>query len=149
MKKRRFIEEQNSGRNRWSHIRLNKEEFDQIDKNFKASACRKRSDFVRRNLLRKPIVIKYRNESLDMLLQELIESRAQLNLMGNNFNQSVKKLHTLFEISDLRIWILSFDSDRNRYFSLIEEIKKALKISPKNGCSHKYRTLDKRHFHVQ
>ena len=118
------MEEKNSSRNRWLHIRLTKEEFDFIDKNFKASACRKRSDFVRRNLLRKPIVLKYRNESLDKLLQELIQLRTQLNFMGNNFNQSVKKLHTLFEIADFRIWILGFDSDRNKYFSLVEEIKK-------------------------
>jgi len=118
------MKEKNSGRNKWLHIRLTKEEFDFIDKNFKASACRKRSDFVRKNLLRKPIVMRYRNESLDKLLQELIQLRTQLNFMGNNFNQSVKKLHTLFEISDFRIWILAFDSDRNKYFSLVEEIKK-------------------------
>ena len=118
------MEEKNSSRNRWLHIRLTKEEFEQIDKNFKASACRKRSDFVRRNLLRKPIVLKYRNESLDKLLQELIQLRSQLNFMGNNFNQSVKKLHTLSEIPDLRVWILTFDSDRNKYFLLVDEIKR-------------------------
>lgn len=118
------MEEKKTRRNKWLHIRLTKEEFDFIDKNFKASACRKRSDFVRRNLLRKPIVLKYRNESLDKLLQELIQLRTQLNFMGNNFNQSVKKLHTLFEISDFKVWILAFDCDRNKYFSLVEEIKK-------------------------
>lgn len=120
------MEEKNSGRNRWLHIRLTREEFDFIDKNFKASACRKRSDFVRKNLLRKPIIMRYRNESLDNLLQELIQLRTQLNFMGNNFNQSIKKLHTLFEISDLRVWIMAFDSDRNKYFSLVEEIKKQI-----------------------
>lgn len=118
------MEEKNSNRNRWLHIRLTKGEFEQIDRNFKASACRKRSDFVRRNLLRKPIVLRHRNESLDKLLQELIQLRSQLNFMGNNFNQSVKKLHTLFEISDFKVWILAYDSDRNKYFSLVEEIKR-------------------------
>ncbi|MDQ1166395.1 plasmid mobilization relaxosome protein MobC [Flavobacterium sp. SORGH_AS_0622] len=118
------MEDKNSSRNRWLHIRLTKEEFDFIDKNFKASACRKRSDFVRRNLLRKPIVMRYRNESLDKLLQELIQLKIQLNYMGNNFNQSVKKLHTLFEISDFRVWILAYDLDRNNFFSLVDEIKK-------------------------
>jgi MobC-like protein len=118
------MEEKNSSRNRWLHIRLTKEEFEQVDRNFKASACRKRSDFVRRNLLRKPIVMRYRNESLDKLLQELIQLRSQLNFMGNNFNQSVKKLHTLCEISDFKVWILAFDSDRNKYFSLVDETKK-------------------------
>ena len=118
------MEEQNNGRNRWLHIRLTKEELEFIDQNFKATTCRKRSDFVRRILLRKPIVLRYRNESLDKLLQELIQLRSQLNFLGNNFNQSVKKLHTLFEISDLRVWILEYDSDRNKYFSLVEEIKR-------------------------
>jgi len=83
---------------------------------------------VRRNLLRKPIIVKYRNESLDILLQELIQLKSQLNFMGNNFNQSVKKLHTLFEISDFKLWILAFDSDRNKYFSLVEEIKRHIEI---------------------
>ncbi|MTH15895.1 plasmid mobilization relaxosome protein MobC [Flavobacterium sp. LC2016-01] len=118
------MEDKNSTRNRWLHIRLTNEEFNLIDRNFKASACRKRSDFVRRNLLRRPIVMKYRNESLDKLLQELIMLRTQLNFMGNNFNQSVKKLHTLIEISDFRTWVISFESDRNKYFSLVDEIKK-------------------------
>ena len=118
------MEEKNNSRNRWLHIRLTKAEFEQIERNFKASAYRKRSDFVRRNLLRKPIVLRYRNESLDKLLQELIQLRSQLNYMGNNFNQSVKKLHTLFEISDFRVWILAYDLDRNNFFSLVDEIKK-------------------------
>ena len=118
------MEEKNSCRNRWQHIRLTKEEFEQIERNFKASACRKRSDFARRNLLRKPIVLKYRNESLDMLLQELIQLRTQLNFMGNNFKQSVKKLHTLLEISDVRLWMISFENNKERYFCLVDEIKR-------------------------
>lgn len=118
------MEEENNGRNRWLHIRLTKEELDFIDRNFKASACRKRSDFVRRNLLQKPIVMKYRNESLDKLLQELIQLRTQLNFIGNNFNQSVKKLHTLLEISDVRLWMISFENNKERYFCLVDEIKR-------------------------
>ncbi len=118
------MEEKKNGRNRWLHIRLTKEELDIIDRNFKASAYRKRSDFIRRNLFRKPIVLKYRNESLDKLLQELIQLRTQLNFIGNNFNQSVKKLHTLLEISEVRLWIISFENNKERYFCLVDEIKK-------------------------
>lgn len=119
-----MMEQKNTSRTRWLHIRLTQEEFELIDKNFKVSICRKRSDFARRNLLRKPIILKYRNESLDNLIQELIQLRVQLNFIGNNFNQSVKKLHTFIEISDLKHWVLSFESDKKKYFSLIEEIKK-------------------------
>lgn len=118
------MEQENTIRNRWLHIRLTEEELQQIDKIFKASAYRKRSDFLRRNLLRKPIVMKYRNESLDELIQQLIQLRTQLNFIGNNFNQAVKKLHTLSEISDFRTWIHSFESDKKKYFSIVDEIKK-------------------------
>ncbi|UUW08651.1 plasmid mobilization relaxosome protein MobC [Flavobacterium plurextorum] len=118
------MEQKNYSRNRWLHIRLTEVELQQVDKNFKASVYRKRSAFVRRNLLRKPVVMKYRNESLDELIQQLIQLRTQLNFIGNNFNQSVKKLHTLIEISDFRQWIESFESDKKKYFSIAEEIKK-------------------------
>ncbi len=116
--------QENTIRNSWLHIRVTEEELQQIDKIFKASAYRKRSDFLRRNLLRKPIVMKYRNESLDELIQQLIQLRTQLNFIGNNFNQAVKKLHSISGISDFKNWIFYFDSDKKKYFSLVEEIKK-------------------------
>ncbi|WP_343588213.1 plasmid mobilization relaxosome protein MobC [Flavobacterium sp.] len=120
------MKDEKKNRTRWLHLRLTEQEYKILQKYFAESLCPKLSDFARKNLLQKPVVLKYRNQSLDEMISELTRLRSELNFIGNNFNQAVKKLHSLSQISDLRIWILSFDSDRNRYFSLIEEIKKSI-----------------------
>lgn len=74
--------------------------------------------------MQKPIVLKYRNESLDELILELIQVRANLNAIGNNFNQAVKKLYTLNQISDYKNWIDSFETDKKVFFDTVETIKK-------------------------
>ncbi len=121
-----MMKDEKKNRTRWLHLRLTEQEYKILQKYFAESLCPKLSDFARKNLLQKPVVLKYRNQSLDEMISELTRLRSELNFIGNNFNQAVKKLHSLSQISDLRIWILSFDSDRNRYFSLIEEIKKSI-----------------------
>ncbi|MFH6999408.1 plasmid mobilization protein [Flavobacterium sp. FlaQc-57] len=112
-----------NNRTKWLHLRLNADEFELIQKQFKKTTCRKLSDFARKNLLQKPMVLKYRNQSLDELIQELIQLRFQLNAVGNNFNQSVKKLHTIAEISDLKKWMTAFESDKKGLFETVEKIK--------------------------
>lgn len=55
------------------------------------------SQFVRAVLLDKPLVATYRNTSQDDLLQAMAILTRELSAIGNNVNQSVKKLHTLRE----------------------------------------------------
>ena len=92
------MEEQNNNRTKWLHLRLTPDEYQKIVAAFSKSTCRKLSDYARKNLLQKPIVNKYRNESLDDFMTEMIRLRGELNAIGNNFNQAVKKLHTLQQI---------------------------------------------------
>ena len=68
--------------------------------------------------------MKYRNESLDELMNELIQLRSQLNPIGNNFNQAVKKLHNLKQIQEFRHWIISYEVQKNDLLNCIEQIKK-------------------------
>jgi hypothetical protein len=119
-----MMEEQNKNRTRWVHLRLTTEEYDLLHKRFKKSTCPKISDFARKNLLQKPIVLKYRNESLDELMLELIQLRHELNAIGNNFNQAVKKLHTLTQIQEFKHWIISSELEKKELFNSIELIKK-------------------------
>jgi hypothetical protein len=122
--KREMMEEQNKNRNRWLHLRLTDSEFDILQKGFQKSTCQKLSDFARKNLLQKPIIMKYRNESLDELITELILLRKDLNGIGNNFNQAVKKLHTLAQIPEFKNWILAYELEKKVLFNSIEHIKK-------------------------
>lgn len=115
---------ENKNRTKWLHLRLSPQEYDQLHKQFEKSTCPKLSDFARKNLLQKPVVMKYRNESLDELIQEFISLRTDLRGIGNNFNQAVKKLHTLNQISDFRQWIMEYELDKKILLNTTENIKK-------------------------
>jgi hypothetical protein len=118
------MEEQNKNRTRWLHLRLTPDEYQLLQKRHKKSACPKLSDYARKNLLQKPIIMKYRNESLDELMNELIQLKGQLNSIGSNFNQAVKKLHTLVQIQEFRHWILDYESEKKVLFDTVDQIKK-------------------------
>ncbi|MDI5887614.1 plasmid mobilization protein [Flavobacterium yafengii] len=118
------MKEQNKNRTKWLHLRLTSDEHQKIVKEFSKSTCRKLSDYARKNLLQKPIVNKYRNESLDDFMAEMIRLRGELNAIGNNFNQAVKKLHTLQQIAELKHWLLSYELEKKILLNKVDEIKK-------------------------
>jgi hypothetical protein len=119
-----MMKTENKNRTKWLHLRLSAQEYDVLHKRFEKSTCPKLSDFARKNLLQKPVIMKYRNESLDELIQEFIRLRTDLRGIGNNFNQAVKKLHTLNQISDFRQWIMEYELDKKILLNTTENIKK-------------------------
>jgi len=118
-----MMEEQNN-RTKWLHLRLTPDEYQKIMKEFNKSTCRKISDYARKNLLQKPIISTYRNQSLDDFMSEMIRLRGELNAIGHNFNQAVKKLHTLHQISDFKHWLISYEMEKKILFNKMDEIKK-------------------------
>ena len=126
------MEEQNNNRTKWLHLRLNPDEYQKIFNKFSKSSCRKLSEYSRKILLDKPITTNYRNQSLDEFMLEIIRLRTELNGIGNNFNQAVKKLHTLQQISEFKDWIISSELEKKILLNKVEEIKKHIqKISEK------------------
>jgi hypothetical protein len=118
-----MMKEQNN-RTKWLHLRLTPDEYQKIMKEFNKSTCRKISDYARKNLLHKPIVNTYRNQSLDDFMAEMIRLRGELNAIGNNFNQAVKKLHTLNQIAEFKHWLISYELEKKILFNKVDEIKK-------------------------
>jgi hypothetical protein len=64
-------------------------------------------------LLQKPVTIKVRNESADQYLDEMIGLKKELNAIGHNYNQLVKKLHTLNHDSEVRRWLTEHERIHN------------------------------------
>lgn len=127
-----MMKDHNKNRSRWLHLRLTDAEFEILHKGFHKSTCPKLSDYARKNLMQKPLVMKYRNESLDELISEFILLRKDLNGIGNNFNQAVKKLHSLVHIPEFKQWIISHELEKKVLFNSIEQIKKHIqKLSEK------------------
>jgi hypothetical protein len=56
-------------------------------------------------------------------MTEMIQLRGELNSVGNNFNQAVKKLHSLQQISEFRSWIITYELEKQTLLNKVEEIK--------------------------
>ena len=109
------------------YVRLKENDFHVLHKRLAATTCRKLSEYARLVLLNRPVTIKQRDQSLDDFMTEMIKLRNELNKVGNNFNQSVKKLHTLEQIFEFKSWLITNETDKKMLFEKIDEIK--LKIS--------------------
>ncbi len=110
----------------WISFRVKPEEYDKIYKLFQHTTCRKLSEYARKVLLNKPVVIKYRNQSADVFLEEMILLKNELSAIGNNFNQAVKRLHSLDTVTQIKPWLLVYDSTHKSFVKKAEEIAERL-----------------------
>ncbi len=104
-------------------IRFRPEEYQKIYSQFKSTTKRKLSEYIRSVLLEKPLTVFTRSKSLDDFIAEMIILRSELNSIGNNFNQSVKKLHTLDEIGEIKTWAILNEKSKEIFFRRVVEIK--------------------------
>src|SRR3954468_22410514 len=104
-------------------IRFRPDDYNQLQKRFKGSTCQKISEYIRKVALAKPVVLKYRNESADEFLAEMIKLKNELNAIGNNFNQAVKRLHTLDQVAEIKMCVLLNETHKQTLFRKLEEIK--------------------------
>ena len=124
------MNEQNNDRTKWLHLRLKPEEYEKLHKQFSKTTCRKISDYSRRILLGKPITATFRNQSLDDFMTEMMRLRSELNSIGNNFNQAVKKLHMLGQIAEFKNWLITYELEKQILMNKVDEIKNRInKIS--------------------
>jgi len=107
----------------WISIRVKPDEYTTIYKLYKATTCNKLSQYVRKVLLQKPVVIHYRDEATREILSALNQLSRELSAVGNNFNQTVHKLHTLDHIPEIKIWAELTESSRQNLIKKIEEIR--------------------------
>jgi hypothetical protein len=112
-----------TNRVKWLHLRLTEEENKKITEAFKKTTCRKLSQYARKILFGKPVTLYQRNQSLDEFMEEMILLRNELNAIGNNFNQAVKRLHSLDHLPGLITWIRTNESLHHSFLSKTEEIK--------------------------
>lgn len=117
------MSEQKINRTRHLHVRFTDQEFEKINRQFSKSTSSKLSEYVRKILLDKPIKVYHRNQSLDDLMAVLILLKDELNAIGNNYNQVVKRLHTMQDFSEVRAWLSLHDTGRKILTEKITEIK--------------------------
>jgi hypothetical protein len=109
-------------RNKMIVVRMNKTEFETLEKLKNESTERSLSNYLRKVSLQKPVTIKYRNQSADDFLKQMLELKKELNAVGNNFNQAVHKLHLLDKIPEFRVWINQYDGLQKILLRKVQEI---------------------------
>ena|SRR6266498_225212 len=115
--------QENEVRNIFIKIRMNEGELNQVKKNQRQTTEKNLSNYIRKVSLQKPVIVKYRNQSADDFLRDMLELKKELNAVGNNFNQAVKKLHILDKIPEFRSWVTTNHSLQQSLISKVEEIK--------------------------
>lgn len=117
------MNETNNNKTKWLHLRLSPKEHEQIVAEFKKTTSRKLSDYARKILLGKPMIASHRNRSMDDLMAELIKLRTELNSIGKNFNQVVKKLHATPQTDTIAFLLKAYEKDKNRLLEHIAGIQ--------------------------
>jgi hypothetical protein len=120
------MKEENNQRSKWLHLRLTEKEQQQILAQFKKTDTRRISDFARRILLGKPMIGSYRNSSMDEFVVELVRLRTELNHIGNNFNQLVKKLHTTQQTESIAALLVGYELDKRMLLKHIAIIQSSI-----------------------
>ena len=117
------MENENSNRTKRVIFRMSPEEYQKIERKSNASTCKNLSDYLRHCLFEKPVVSVYRNGSKDDYLIEMGRLRQELNAIGNNYNQVVKRLHTINDLAEFRSWLRVFEVEKRTLSNKIESIK--------------------------
>lgn len=110
----------------WLTIRLTPAEYKSMNKLLQNTMFRSLSEYGRNVLLEKQIVVTHRDKSMDEILEELILLRKELNFIGNNFNQVVRKLNSISGSPDAEHWEAVLTEIRDRLQPVIGGIKDRL-----------------------
>lgn len=107
-------------------LRFTESEFEKIQGKIKNTRFRNLSSYLRYVLLEKKIVTLYRNQSVDEEMEELIQLRKELNFVGHNFNQTVKKLNSVIDMPDARYWQQMLNVSKKELEPNIKNIKERI-----------------------
>jgi hypothetical protein len=120
------MSEQKEKTKSWISFRVKPAEYDTIHGHFTKTTNRKLSEYCRKVLLQKPITVKFRNQTADDFLQEMLQLKKELNAIGHNYNQAVKKLHTINHHYEVRRWLSENEIIHQAFLQKTEHIYLAM-----------------------
>ncbi|WP_431216157.1 plasmid mobilization protein [Puia sp. P3] len=116
------MERNETKRTKWLTVRMNEEEYKALEALHRQSTCSSLSEYARRIVLGKPIILRYHNLSLDDFMTGMLQLRGELKTISGNFNQAVRRANTLRHLPDIQQWILLNEQDKTRLTKQIETI---------------------------
>lgn len=120
------METENNNRKRRIYVRLTEKEFTTLETHCKNTTCRSVSDYVRHCLFNRPVATMTRDVSADEAITQMSHLNRELNAIGSNFNQLVRKVNATSQAVEIKSLLLLFDSQTKAMFSKIDEVKEQL-----------------------
>jgi len=102
---------------------LNDQDYQVVLELFSASVSSSLSDYMRKVILQKPVVIKTRNESAEILLQEMIVLKNGLSQAQQKFAVAVNRLLTCTSPREVSSWCSDPEHAPAELLNKIEEIR--------------------------
>lgn len=115
--------QEKQNRTRHIRLRLTPREYDLVTTRWRQTTSHELSEYLRKIIFEKPVTVRHRNQSLDDLMAALILLRGELNFIGHNYNQVVKKLHQLREFEHIANWLRQHEGAWETVNQKITEIK--------------------------
>ena len=113
-------------RSRKVTVRFTIAEYERMQGLATKTTCRQLSEYIRKLVLGKPVTVKVRHQSLDHLLEELVVLKGELKAIGHNYNQAVKKLHTLRQLPEFRAWLATHEETRQILLQQTEKLSQRI-----------------------
>lgn len=126
MKNSEVMKENKTVRKTRLNLRLNEKEEKRLFDLYRKTTCRTVSEYARRVLLNQPVCIRYRNQSADDFLAEMIQLKNDLNGISHNFTQAFQKLPATGQDPQVKAWLIVHESQKTLLFKKVDEIKEKL-----------------------
>ncbi|MEI9954906.1 MAG: plasmid mobilization relaxosome protein MobC [Ferruginibacter sp.] len=117
------MKERNLNRESRVTIRFSASEFQNLNIALAKTTHRKLATYLRMVILKGPVTIYTRNKSYDEFVSVMVALKGELNAIGNNINQAVKKLHTAHQNEEAKIHALFIQGSQQLLLKKVAEIE--------------------------
>jgi uncharacterized protein YgfB (UPF0149 family) len=115
-----------SAQNRRITLRLSLEEFDNLQGKLLSSTCQDLNELLHGIIQNGAVATGDRSPSVDDFMAVATGIKNELNAIGKNFNQAVKRLHQIYYQSSMKDDVETYDAAQFSLIQNIEEIKSIL-----------------------
>jgi hypothetical protein len=120
------MKEKRNNKTKMIFVRLEEQDYITLIGRQKATTERNLSAYCRKLLMAKPVIKSVQNDSLREVLHTLSLLQKDLNGIGNNYNQMVKRLHTTDKIPEIKAWMQNYLNERQHILEATKTLKECL-----------------------
>jgi hypothetical protein len=103
-------------------LRFGLGEYAQLMEQSKKTSCRSIAEYGRKLILKGPIIVNHRNQSMDESMELLIELKNELHQIAINSMKALEQLEQARDLPDYASWVSSFQQIQESLLSPIRQI---------------------------